>query len=173
MNYLKLPLEMKNLSLLLLIFLSLSLTSCKQNAAKRIKNDKLEQAKMRDQKEVKGLPKIYFKNREFDFGTIQQGEKTEGSFVFKNTGESDLIISNAKASCGCTVPEYPKNVPIKPGEEGEIKVLFNSKGKSNKQNKTVTIFTNTLEGQERLTVKGFVNVDKNKDQNKQQINYIK
>lgn len=162
---------MKHLSLLLILFLSLSFTACKQNAANKIDNEKLEQAKMRDQKEVKGLPKIYFKNREFDFGTIDQGEKSEGTFVFKNTGESDLIISNAKASCGCTIPDYPKNVPIKPGEEGEIKVLFDSKGKSNKQNKTVTIFTNTMEGQEILTVKGFVNVEK-KGANKPQVDYI-
>lgn len=156
---------MKNLSLLLIIFLSLNFTACKQNAANRIDNNKLEQAKIRDQQKVKGLPKIFFENREFDFGTINQGDKVHGSFAFKNTGESDLIISNAKASCGCTIPSYPKNVPIKPGEEGEIKVLFNSKGKSNKQNKTVTLFTNTLKGQERLTVKGFVNVDKNQNKN--------
>ena len=162
---------MKHLSLLLILFLSFSFTACKENAVNKIDPEKLKQAKMRDQKEIKGLPKIYFKNREFDFGTIDQGEKSEGTFVFKNTGESDLIISNAKASCGCTIPDYPKNVPIKPGEEGEIKVIFDSKGKSNKQNKTVTIFTNTLEGQEKLTIKGFVNVEK-KEANKPQVNYI-
>jgi hypothetical protein len=66
----------------------------------------------------------------WNFGTIQQGDSPEFSFTFKNTGNEPMIISNAKGSCGCTVPQWPKD-PIPPGENGEIAVKFNSKGKEN------------------------------------------
>src|SRR5687768_16817628 len=56
-----------------------------------------------------------------DFGKITDGEKVEYSFRFKNSGKNPLIITNASASCGCTVPEKPE-APIKPGETGFIKV---------------------------------------------------
>ena len=76
----------------------------------------------------------------------------ETVFSFTNTGEADLVISNAKGSCGCTVPEYPKQ-PIAPGEKAYIKVSFSPKGKNGMQNKTVTLTTNTAKGMEMLTVK--------------------
>ena len=76
----------------------------------------------------------------WDFKTIQQGDEPEHTFTFKNTGSEPMIISNAKGSCGCTVPSWPKE-PIAPGDEGEINVKFNSKGKKGSQNKTVTNVT--------------------------------
>lgn len=79
-------------------------------------------------------PVMTFDKTEHDFGTITQGDQPSYSFVFKNTGASDLIISNAVGSCGCTVPEYPK-APVKPGESGKIKVSFNSNGKNGRQQK--------------------------------------
>jgi hypothetical protein len=94
-----------------------------------------------------------------DFGTIQQGDKPNYDFAFKNTGESDLIITSAKGSCGCTVPEYPKT-PIKPGESGNIKVSFDSKGKSGATTKTVSIMCNTAEGTKILTIKANIEVPK-------------
>ena len=94
-----------------------------------------------------------------DFGTIQQGDKPTYDFAFKNTGESDLIITSAKGSCGCTVPEYPKT-PIKPGESGNIKVSFDSKGKSGATTKTVSIMCNTAEGTKILTIKANIEVPK-------------
>ena len=93
-----------------------------------------------------------FDTTEHDFGTIKQGDKVTHDFKFTNTGESDLLISNAKGSCGCTVPEYPKE-PIKPGESGNIKVSFNSTGKSGQTEKSVTIMVNTKEKHQILKIK--------------------
>lgn len=87
-------------------------------------------------------PKMTFKKMSWDFGTITEGERVEHTFKFVNDGESDLVISSATASCGCTIPEWPKE-PIAPGEEGEIKVEFNSTGKSDLVTKDVTILANT------------------------------
>lgn len=84
---------------------------------------------------------IEFNEAEFDFGKIIQGEKVSHAFYFKNTGKKNLIISTAAGSCGCTVPEYPKE-PILPGQSGKIDVVFNSEGKSGLQEKTITIVTN-------------------------------
>lgn len=87
--------------------------------------------------EKKGA-EMSFEEKEFDFGTIQQGATVTHEFKFKNTGGSELKITDAKGSCGCTVPEYPKE-PVKPGESGTIKVSFNSAGKSGETEKTVTL----------------------------------
>lgn len=85
---------------------------------------------------------LSFEKMQHDFGTIQEGDVVSETFTFTNTGETDLIISNAKGSCGCTVPSWPKE-PIAPGATGEIVVEYNSKGKSGPQNKVVTITANT------------------------------
>lgn len=93
----------------------------------------------------------------WDFGTIQQGDSPEFSFKFKNTGNEPMIISNAKGSCGCTVPKWPKE-PIAPGATGEINVKFNSKGKKGSQNKTVTLTANTTPPTTKLRVTGQIEV---------------
>lgn len=77
-----------------------------------------------------------------DFGNISDQSPVETKFVVTNTGDKPLLISNAQGSCGCTVPEYPKE-PILPGESADIKVSFNPSGKSGAQNKTVTLTANT------------------------------
>lgn len=97
---------------------------------------------------------ISFANETFDFGTVKKGEKVEHSYTFTNTGEEPLIISNAKASCGCTVPTWPKE-PIAPGETAEIPVIFDAKSPGN-QTKTITVTANTTPPQTRLTIKGQV-----------------
>ena len=101
-------------------------------------------------------PAITFEHNDHDFGSINEGDKVQYVFKFKNTGQADLIISKAKGSCGCTIPEYPKE-PVKPGAEGEIKVSFNSAGKHGKQTKTVTLDTNTEKGQEQLEIHASIN----------------
>lgn len=88
------------------------------------------------------LAVISFEKYEHDFGKVKEGEKVSHVFKFTNTGANDLIISDARGSCGCTVPQWPKE-PIKPGATGEIKVEYDSKGKSGVQKKTVTITANT------------------------------
>ena len=97
-----------------------------------------------------------FKELEYDFGSVDQGEKVTHTYTFKNDGKEPLIISNAKGSCGCTVPQWPKE-PIAPGEEGEILVQFDTKGKKGNQTKTVTLTANTEPAQTYLKIKGIVN----------------
>lgn len=87
-------------------------------------------------------PELAFDHIIHDFGIISEGERVEHTFRFENTGESDLVISSCKASCGCTIPDWPRE-PIVPGEKGEIKVVFNSAGKSGLVTKDITILANT------------------------------
>lgn len=82
-----------------------------------------------------------FENGMYNFGKINQGDKIHHDFKFKNTGKSPLIITNATATCGCTIPEPPKD-PIQPGQSAVIKVNFNSAGKMGMQDKIVTITSN-------------------------------
>ena len=96
-----------------------------------------------------------FEETEFDFGTVTEGEKVSHTFKFTNTGEEPLILSNAKGSCGCTVPQWPRE-PIAPGESGEVTVEFNSKNKKGKRNQKVTITANTNPPQTFIFLKGQV-----------------
>ena len=100
-------------------------------------------------------PKIAFETTEFDFETVIQKEKVENVFYFKNTGNKNLLILDTESSCGCTVPYYSK-APIKPGESGEVKIVFDTDGKSGDQEKKVTIFTNTNTNKHYLIIKGHV-----------------
>ena len=84
------------------------------------------------------VPVIKFEKTEHNFGKTVQGEKLSYSFKFTNSGKSDLIISQATASCGCTVAEFSQG-PIKPGGEGVVSVSFNSEGRKGAQNKAVTV----------------------------------
>lgn len=83
-----------------------------------------------------------FDETEFNFGEVKEGEMVKHTYTFTNTGEIPLVIENASASCGCTVPNYPKE-PIAPGAKSKIDVEFDTKGKAGMQNKTVTITANT------------------------------
>ena len=103
---------------------------------------------------------VTFNETEFNFGKVKAGEKVQHSYKFKNTGNEPLVISNAKGSCGCTVPSWPKE-PIGIGEEAEILVEFDSKGKSGNQTKTVTITANTDPPQTLIQIKGEVLADPN------------
>ncbi len=76
-----------------------------------------------------------------DFGKIEEGKTLEVSFRFKNVGDKPLVISNVSASCGCTVPETPKE-PFQPGQTGVIKASFNSSGKVGPNSKQVNVFAN-------------------------------
>lgn len=102
------------------------------------------------------LGQLEFEEMEFDFGTISEGKVVEHQFNFTNTGQSPLVISNVQASCGCTSPDWTKT-PVKPGEEGYVKVVFNSAGKSGVQSPTVSIQANTSPSVTRLRLKGNVN----------------
>ncbi|MGI9532873.1 DUF1573 domain-containing protein [Lutimonas sp.] len=146
---------MKKVLVLSVLSLSLMTISCKDNAANKIKSENLELAKERDNEIKVGGAKIKFDKTEHDFGVINEGDVVETVFSFKNSGKSELIITSAKGSCGCTVPEWPKE-PIMPGEEGTIRVKFNSDKKPNLQQKTITLVTNTDQGKEILKIKAQV-----------------
>ena len=149
---------MKKVTILFAFIISTSVfISCADNvpAKEKVKIEKLSKAKFRDTEMKKGTASISFDKQVYDFGTVNEGEFVETVFKVTNSGKTDLVISNAQATCGCTVPEWPKS-PIKPGETGDIKVKFNTNGKPNRQQKTVTLTTNTVAGKERLTIKGMV-----------------
>jgi hypothetical protein len=101
------------------------------------------------------VPAFAFNETVHDFGTIVEGEVVTHTFSFTNTGEAPLIIEKAQASCGCTVPKWPRE-PIPVGGTGEIEVRFDSKNKTGVQNKTVTITANTYPQISRLNIKTFV-----------------
>lgn len=103
------------------------------------------------QKEVVNGPVITFESDSKDFGDIKQGDKVENVFKFENTGNQALIISNVAATCGCTVPSWPKE-PVAPGKTAEIKVSFNSAGKMGKQNSVVRIYSNASEPIEKVSL---------------------
>ena len=108
----------------------------------------------------KEVPKIEFKEKIFNFGTIVQGDTVEHIFVFENVGTAPLKINSATGSCGCTIPSYTKEA-IAPGKKGEVLVRFNSIGKLGAQNKTVTLKTNTIETSSVvLTLRGTVETAK-------------
>ena len=103
-----------------------------------------------------GGPEIKFDMEVWEFGEINEGDVIDTIFTFTNVGKEPLIISNAKAGCGCTVPQWPKE-PIAPGETGKIAVKFNSKGKPGPQNKPVTLTMNTNPNTMKLRLVGKVN----------------
>lgn len=98
------------------------------------------------------LAEITFEKNEHDFGNVTQGDKVSYDFEFTNTGQNDLVIADAKGSCGCTVPEYPKT-PIKPGDGGTIKVSFDTTGKSGQNTKSVTLTCNIKEQKKFIIVR--------------------
>jgi|TARA_B110000908_G_scaffold141867_1_gene169777 hypothetical protein len=130
--------------------------SCKEdNASEKVKKENIITAKKRDVEISKGSAEIEFDITEFDFGTVNEGEIVEAKFTVTNSGKTDLVISNVQASCGCTVPVWPRT-PIKPGDSAEVLANFNTAGKPNRQAKTLTLFTNTARGREVLRLKGSV-----------------
>jgi len=137
------------------VLMAVFVASCKENVTNKINKEKLEVAKQRDYKMNEGAAAIAFSKNEHDFGVINEGDIVETTFSFTNTGKSELIITKATATCGCTVPEWPRE-PIAVGDSGSIKVKFNSSGKPNKQNKTVTLTTNTAKGKETVVIKAQV-----------------
>jgi Protein of unknown function (DUF1573). len=98
---------------------------------------------------------LAFTETEHEFGDVKEGEFAKHEFVFKNTGTEPLYVRDAKASCGCTTPEWTKDT-IAPGAEGKILVQFNSEGRPGTFTKTVTVLANTDPEATVITIKGFV-----------------
>ncbi len=102
-----------------------------------------------------GQPVFSFETERHDFGTISEGTVARHDFVFTNTGDAPLIITNASGSCGCTVPTWPRE-PIAPGEQGTIKVEFNSTNRTGAQTKQVTLTANTVPNKKILRIQAQV-----------------
>jgi hypothetical protein len=144
---------MKRIFLLATVALVVSCGHSGTDAAGRIQQSNLEAAEKLAEQATQ-FPQIKFEETTHDFGEIKQNVEVQTLFQFKNTGKVPLVITNASSSCGCTVPEYPKEA-IAPGESGAIKVVYNGSGKD-AITKTVTLTTNTEQGSEMLTIKAFV-----------------
>lgn len=129
--------------------------------------DPIQQNKEQKTEEVKpanpNSPEITFESEVHDYGTIKQGAEGGCEFKFKNTGKEPLIISNAKGSCGCTVPTWPKE-PILKGQTGVIKVHYDTK-RVGAFTKTITLESNAKTSSKLLTIKGVVEPsEENSDQ---------
>lgn len=96
-------------------------------------------------------PYISFVEKSHDFGDIEQGDIVEYTFEFENSGDAPLVLSNVQTTCGCTTPYWPRD-PIAPGEKSKIQAKFNSRGKMGRQNKVITITSNAVNKQERVSI---------------------
>lgn len=99
-------------------------------------------------------PGIIFESNVINYGTINYDSDGTREFRFKNTGKSPLIISNVQGSCGCVVPNYPKE-PIKPGATGVIKVRYNTK-RVGQFEKSLTVTSNAKTPSVVIKIKGKV-----------------
>ena len=136
---------------LTIITLSFFFSACNESASSKINpNNKLSIQKESNYAE------ITFDRVFHDFGMVSEGEIVKTIFKFTNTSENDLYIVDAMGSCGCTVPKYPKNVPIKPGGTGEIEVNFDTNGRPDLQQKMVKVSANTPNGGQLLRIQAFV-----------------
>lgn len=126
------------LSIIALLFASFGLNA--QETTKKSKKEK--------------VPEITFVSMEYDYGNIYKGDNGVCEFVFKNTGKAPLQITNCRASCGCTVPSWPKE-PIAPGKKSIIKVKYDTNRLGN-INKSITVSSNAVNNSVVLHIKGHI-----------------
>jgi len=137
------------------ISMVLLFTACDEKKDTRVTADIVTNSQSADG--VSNLPvsMIRFEEDTFRFGEVLEGEKVSHAYRFTNIGNNDLVIANASGSCGCTVPEWPKE-PIKPGKSGVINVVFDSERRAGKAEKSITIYANTEPSRHVLFLKGTV-----------------
>lgn len=155
---------MKNFAITLIaLFLAFGITACSESKSPEEAANKVENAAdavvdaaadaanaapaapakpgYQEKAENMAATTVAFNTEEYDWSKVTEGEIVRHTFSFTNTGSEPLVIQNARASCGCTTPDWTKE-PVAPGEEGKIEVEFNSKGRVGIQNKTVTVTGN-------------------------------
>jgi len=140
----------------------------KKEEVKKEEKEEVEEVEEEVEKEVKKKvkkaprkrAKMHFPEKVFDYGFIMQGDVVKHDFYFKNVGNDDLVIKRVEASCGCTVPVYPKE-PIAPGEDGKVSVTFKSAGKLGRQVPNIKVYTN-YKRSIKLELKGFVDAEREK-----------
>ena len=121
-----------------IFFPTLSLLLFFSNCDMRKKDNQTNLNNKGEKKSVQNPTTVQVIDTTYDFGKVEEGEIVEYNFRFKNTGLNPLVIEDAAASCGCTVPEKPDH-PIAPGELGFIKVKFNSEHRPGQAHKSITI----------------------------------
>lgn len=127
----------------ILILLIIFAVSCKSNPDDPLSVDIVNNPVSANGNGKGNAPVMEPLEKEYNFGKINQGDKVTHDFSFKNSGKSDLVITSASGSCGCTVPEYSKE-PVAPGKEGKIHVVFNSEGKQGQMDKQITVLSNSI-----------------------------
>ena len=102
------------------------------------------------------IPKLFFPESRYNFGTVSEGDSVIHNFSFYNRGNAPLLITNVASSCGCTVPKLYKS-KLEPGDSSILRVVFNTKDKINEQEKKITIYANTFPTETEIILTGFVN----------------
>ncbi|OEK08882.1 hypothetical protein A8C32_01005 [Flavivirga aquatica] len=150
---------MKKIILGLSTLCLIAFTSCKENAAKKIDENNVAAAAVRDAGSSK-LPVLKFEETEHDFGEIESKTPVETTFKYTNVGDAPLVITNIGTTCGCTVPQNWSREPLAPGDTGEFSVKYNGSG-SGKVTKQITVTANTEKGSEIVKITAFVKPDPN------------
>ena len=143
------------------IFFFLILFSIITACADKNINDQLPGSIVNNPASAKGgapegnYPILSFDSTEFDFGSLKEGDVVSHTFKFKNTGTSNLVITDVRASCGCTSPSWPKEI-IKPGNSNSVVITYNSENREGIFNKGVTVFCNAYPSNVVLKIQGMV-----------------
>ena len=140
---------------ILFLMVAITVISCDYNRKDKIANENKMQAALA----LKDSTTVQIIDSAYNFGKVTDGAKVEYSYRFKNTGTKPLVIVDATASCGCTVPQKPEK-PILPGDIGFIKVVFDSKGRVGAAHKTITITSNAKPEFPQLILTGDVEAKK-------------
>ena len=137
------------------MFVTVTIISCDNRRNNKIADDAFTQQALA----LKDSTTVQIIDSAYNFGSVTDGEKVEYSYRFKNTGNKPLVIVDATASCGCTVPQKPEK-PILPGEIGFIKIVFDSKGRVGNAHKTITVISNANPEFPQLILTGDVEAKK-------------
>jgi hypothetical protein len=140
---------MKSYAKYMLVFILALITGCSNEA----NDDKVDEGSLNKRSEKESV--IEFETTVNDLGTVREGERVAAWFVYKNSGNSPLIIRDVKAGCGCTVPGW-NDQPLEKGESNEIKIVFNSSGKKGAQNIRISVFSNARNPKEDLYLRANV-----------------
>lgn len=135
----------------LLMVAAVLLGACQDHTNKKLSGDLISNPKSAENPSDK-KPVIQFDKTEYNFGKILEGEVVSYTFHFTNVGNVPLIITSVDKSCGCTASDYPRE-PIAPGERGDIKITYDSKGHHGFQSKTLVVNANTMPSQTVLRIK--------------------
>ena len=155
MNIQKNTLKSSAISFFVAFTITFLLTSCGNDPFSKVETKNVEVALQRDAVAT-NFAEMTFDKTSHDFGTINDGQAQETMFSYTNTGDTPLVVTDIKSTCGCTVPQGWSRQPLSPGESSQFTVKFNGKG-ANKVSKTVTVTANTKKGRETVRISAFIN----------------